>query len=437
VLLPVNTTATWLNATYAATRADVAAGIWILKMSVLALAATGLLLRRWRLPVADHLAWQEAPRSDARLLLLLSAVLLIGLALRLYRIDAELWLDEILWYALCAARIPAADQHIRQPESSATVFDSGPSVVSGRWWHGLVAAHSGSSLRRRKPCRRLVVRQAGDFEHRSDAGRVAARCLVSPRVVLAEREGYTLMLFLALLGTGVFLRMLEGGGPQPRLAWGYALAMSLATYTHLTAALIAVGHAFALLLTTRWNSPDARRRASWPAIALALSALLTVCFYAPMLPQVWRLVTTPTMEDMEVEWTGAGWMLSEGARVLAQGVPGGLVTVFGALAVLGVGVASYWRQSRAVTLLMYLPIGVTFVAIVAATQPLAAVLLLRGRVPGPGRAARRVRADEMADSLASGTHWRDGCRGDVRPQLDDGASSMAAEAAIPDRLRLR
>jgi hypothetical protein len=105
-------------------------------------------------------------------------------------------------------------------------------------------------------------------------------------------------------------------------------------------------------------------------MALVLSALLTVCFYAPMLPQVLREVTTPTMDGAEVEWTGAGWMLTEGVRVLARGIPGGIVTVFVAVAVLGVGLVSYWRQSRRTALLMFLPLVITFLTIVAARHNL-------------------------------------------------------------------
>jgi hypothetical protein len=127
-----------------------------------------------------------------------------------------------------------------------------------------------------------------------------------------------------------------------------------------------VGHAVALLLTTNWNSPSARLSARWPAIAIALSGLLTLTLYAPMLPQVWSKLTTPTMEGVEVEWTGIGWMASEAVRVLSQGIPGGVVTVVVGLSVIGAGLVSYWRQSRLTTLSMTLPILVTLVTIVAA-----------------------------------------------------------------------
>ena len=371
VLLPVNATATWLNATRAATRADVVTGVWILKLSALMLAATGLVLWRLRVTTEASPDRQEAPRIDARSLILLSAVLLIGLAVRLYRLDAELWLDEIYLRTLYAPLefrqlISTYDSQNHQPLYSILARISFLAAGGTDWSLRIPAVLFGvGSL--------AAVWWFGRRITSSTEAMLASLLLaVSYHSVWFSQNarGYTLMLFLAVLATGAFLRMLEGAGREPRLAWGYALAMSLATYTHLTASLIAVGHALTLLLTTSWMSPAARRRASWPVIALALSALLTVCFYAPMLPQVLRLVATPTMEGLEVEWTGARWMFSEGVRVLAQGVPGGLVTVFVALGVLVVGVASYWRQSRAVTLLMYLPVGITFVAVVAARHNL-------------------------------------------------------------------
>jgi len=130
-------------------------------------------------------------------------------------------------------------------------------------------------------------------------------------------------------------------------------------------ALIAVGHALTVLLVTRWNSRDSRTRALWCGIALSLSAVITLCLYAPLLPQVWVKVTAPTLAGVSVEWTGTGWMIAEAMRVLGEGVPGGMVAVIVALTALTVGVASYWRQSRTTTLLMFLPVVVTLVALVA------------------------------------------------------------------------
>jgi len=302
--------------------------------------------------------------------LLLVAILVVALGLRLYHLDTELWLDEIFLrtqYVPLGFRqlISTYDSQNHQPLYSllarVSFLAAGgvdwslriPAVLCGvaslaaLWWFGRRVTSLHETML-------AVLVLAFSYHH----------------VWFSQNaRGYTAILLLTLLTTGVFLRLCEGDG-RPRLAWTYGILMALATYTHLTAAFVAVGHALTLLLITRWPAPDARQRAKWPAIAIGLSAIITIPLYAPMLPQVWRQVTVPTMEGVAIEWTGAGWMLREGTRVLAQGVPGGLFTVATALVVLLVGIASYWRQSRLTTLLMFMPVAITFVAIVAARHNL-------------------------------------------------------------------
>ena len=366
VLLPVDVTARWFNATYNATHADLVAGVWILKLTLVALAAAGLTLRRWSMHQVEAPDRNNVRVTDATTFAVLAAVLVLALGLRVYRLDSELWLDEI------QLLIRYAPLDFRQLLST---YDS----QNHQPLYSMLArlaylAGGGSDWSVRVPAALAGVASLGAiwwFARRVTSTREA----MLGALILAvsyhhvwfsqNARGYTLMMFLTVLATGAFLRLIEGDGRPTRLVWAYAILMSLAVYTHLTAALIAVGHALTLLFVTRWNSRDSRSRASWSIVALALSALLTVCFYAPMLPQVWREITKPTMEGVAIEWTGAGWMLREALSVLGEGIPGGLVTVLGGLAVLGVGVASYWRQSRVAALLMFLPVAVTFAALVA------------------------------------------------------------------------
>jgi hypothetical protein len=100
-------------------------------------------------------------------------------------------------------------------------------------------------------------------------------------------------------------------------------------------------------------------------VALVSSALLTLLLYAPVLPQVVRVVLAPTMGGVEVEWTSGRWLIGEMLRVLSAGVPGGLASVAAAVAVLAIGVASYWRQSRVLALLCLCPVLVTAVTLLA------------------------------------------------------------------------
>lgn len=368
--LPVGATARWLDGTYLATAADLDAGVWIFKAALAALAVVALLVARVapRVPVAPE---PPPARADGRGLVLLGAVLVLGLALRVWRIDTELWLDEILmrvrYVPLGFNQLLATfDSQNHQPfytiMARATWL-----VMGGADWSVRVpaVAFGVASLWAVWAFARRVT---------SPAESVLAALLLSVsyhHVWFSQNaRGYTVMLALALPATGAFVRLAEGRGHSARLAWWYAGLMALATWTHLTAALIAVGHALALALTVPWTSSEGRRRATWPVIALGLSALLTICLYAPMLPQVIRDVTTPTMEGVSVEWTGTGWLFTEGLRVLASGIPGGLVTVAIAVVVLGIGVVSYWRQSRLLALAMFLPVVVTLVTVLAAQHNL-------------------------------------------------------------------
>lgn len=368
VLLPVDATAGWLKGAHTATPADLVAGVWILKISLVALAASALFVQRLPATVAQDPAVGNPDGGNTKLVL--ATILVVALGLRLFRLDTELWLDEIilrLRYAPLEFRqlISTYDNQNHQPLYSllarlSFVAAGGtdwsirvPAVVGGvaslaaLWWFARRVTSQNEALL-------AVLVLAFSYHH----------------VWFSQNaRGYTVIMLLTLVTTGVFLRLCEGDGRR-RLAWTYGILIALATYTHLTAAFVAVGHAVTLLLVTGWKTRDARQRAMWPAVAIGLGAVITVVLYAPMLPQVWRQVTVPTMEDVAIEWTGAGWMLREGARVLAQGIPGGLITVAAAVAVLLVGIASYWRQSRLTTLLMYMPVAITFVAIVAARHNL-------------------------------------------------------------------
>lgn len=367
ILLPAGTAASWLHPTYTATHADLVTGAWILKASVAALALAALALRTWAPGSPSTAGGDDAGgRVGVRGLPVLAMILALGLALRLYRLDTELWLDEV---QMVVRYVPL---EFRQLVSTYDSQNHQPlyTILARLSW----LAAGGADWAVRVPA--VLFGVASLAAAWSFARRVASTTEATLAALLLavsyhhtwfsqNARGYTAMLCLALAATTLFLRLCGGTDRPSRLAWGYAVLMALATYTHLTAALIAVGHAGALLMATRWNSRDARGLAAWPAIALVLSAILTICLYAPMLPQVVREVTTPTMEGIEVEWTGAGWMVAEGMRVLSQGVPGGLVAVGIALAVLAVGLVSYWRQSRLAALLMFLPVVVTLAAIIA------------------------------------------------------------------------
>ena len=364
VLLPADATARWMHATYTATHQQVLAGILILKVSAVVLALMALAISRLGLPIAP--ATSSPVVTDPRASRVVGVLLLLALALRLYRLDTELWLDELL------LRVRYAPLDVRQLLSTYDSQNHQPlySILA----HFLLPPTGGADWPVRVPAVLFGVASIWALWWFGRRATTTSETVLGVFLLTVSyhhvwfsqnARGYTAMMFLIIVATGLFRDLLDGNANPRRLAWGYAVCVALATYTHLTVALIAVGHALTVLLVTRWRSPDSRTRALWCGIALSLSAVITLCLYAPLLPQVWLRLSAPTMAGVSVEWTGAGWMVGEALRVLGEGVPGGLATILVALSALTIGVASYWRQSRTTALLMFLPVVVTLVALVA------------------------------------------------------------------------
>jgi len=170
-----------------------------------------------------------------------------------------------------------------------------------------------------------------------------------------DARGYTSLLFFVLVGSGLFLELLRGSIPSRfMLTLGYAVAMALAVYTHLTALAVLAAHAVIWAgLSLRRGENYSGRAAS---LALAIAGLLTILLYLPVLPQVHETLSRPGVPIRgTVKWQNPAWFLSEAVVGLARGFPGGVLgSVMGSL-ILVVGGVSYARQSRVVISLLLLP----------------------------------------------------------------------------------
>lgn len=368
-LLPAASAARWLGGAHGASLLEIENGVWILKGMLAVIAAavllTGRVTRLATLPLAPNHA--EVARSPSGGLLL-GAILLVAVTLRVQQLGAELWFDEIdtlaRYVSLDLPQILSTyDSKNHHPLY--TLLSRGAFVIGGGtdWWIRIPAVVFGvASLW-------ATFRFAGRVTSGAEALLATLILSVSYHHVWFSQNarGYTAMLFLTLVATGVFVRLTEGGVSRPtRLAWAYGALMGLASYTHLTAALVAVGHALTLLVGTPWRRSRLRSpEVLWPAAGIALSALITLALYSVVLPQAARVLQQPTMGGVQVEWTSVGWMVRETLRVLGQGIPGGLFTLAVALTVLVVGGASYWRQSRMLLLAMMLPVAVTATTMIA------------------------------------------------------------------------
>lgn len=365
MILPPGVTASYLHGTYTATLGSVSLGLWILKFALVVVGLAGMLLPR--LPGAGSGSVLALPDGfTTSQWLALAGITTLALALRTIRLDTEPWLDEIemlVRYVPLDLRqlISTYDSQNHHPLYTIAAHFTWLASGGADWGIRVPAVVAGTAAV--FALGRFGQRVTGPVESLLGALVLA----VSYHAVWFSQNarGYTTILLLTILATGVFLRLLAGEGPRVRLAWAYGILIALATYTHLTAALVAVGHAMVVLVTVSWRSRTGRQAGQWALIAIALGGLLTICLYAPMLPQLVHQLIAPSPTPVEVEWTSPVWMLREGARALAGGIPGGLPAALVAVTVLGFGIASLWRRSRQAALAMFLPVLVTAGAVMA------------------------------------------------------------------------
>jgi 4-amino-4-deoxy-L-arabinose transferase-like glycosyltransferase len=234
----------------------------------------------------------EPPRSGEWRFV--AVVCVLGLLLRCFELDAQLWYDEIVTLVRFV-RLPASEllttyttlnNHVLYSlEAKAAISLFGEHA----WTLRLPAALFGvGSI----AVAYALARQALGIRE----ARLATLLLaVSYHHVWFSQSarGYTELLFFSLLGTLVFLRAAGQPGFRPWIV--YALAIAAAGYTHLTAALFFASHAIVYLglvcLRRRRGRGAANATAdlgaSWrPLQGMALGAALTALLYVPIVPQM-------------------------------------------------------------------------------------------------------------------------------------------------------
>ena len=320
-----------------------------------------------------------------------------GAALRLHGIGTSLWYDEIVTL-LESVRAPlvdivtsfAGDNH--HPLYSVlahvavTVFGEEP------WALRLPAALFGAAT---LP---LLYRLGREVTTPVESVGAALILMVSYHHVWFSQNarGYTAVLFFVVLSTYALLRWLDGGGR--RFGVLFVAATALGAYAHMTTVLVAVGQAAALAIAWLAGDRSAARRPPWLQAAALFTgaALLTVCFYAPMLLDVGAVMASGASsggEQASLVWT-IGAVLE------------GLQVGFGTLWVIGLGgmvfgagVVAYLRQRPLVALLFVLPVVVTAAAAVILGRPVrprflffsagfALLFVVRGAAVTAGIAAR-------------------------------------------------
>jgi mannosyltransferase len=316
------------------------------------------------------------------------AILALALVLRLVKLDAELWYDEILTL-VNFVRLPfgelvttytSLNNHMLYSIEAKTViglFGEHP------WTLRLPAALFGVASV--WAAYRLAREAVGPWEARLGALLLA----VSYHHVWFSQNarGYTGLLFFSLLGTLYFVRAARE--PSQRLWVLYGVTIAFAGYTHLTAALFFASHALvwgALLFGRRFLS--ARAAAAWapyagaagkgPLVGFGLGAGLTALLYLPVVPSMvgaFRKVTgsetvhaaaVTVAKPADGEWKNPLWTVLEIVRGFGELGPVLAVAVPVALALLGVGAVSLFRKNRLLAAVYVVNVPFTMLVLVAA-----------------------------------------------------------------------
>jgi len=356
VATPPAATVRWLTGEPLASP-EVAAGIWAWKVLLLLHGAVLVVVAMFEWNVSEPDAGLVRPRTISRFrgqYGVLALILVGAAALRLWSLGAGLWFDEILTLV----------NYVRHPVGYIlTTFDSqNQHPLYSLLARASVVGFGESAATLRLPA--AVFGVAGVWalfwfaRHVTNVWEAvlsAALLACSYHHVWFSQNarGYTSLMFWTLVSTGLFLRMLEGAAPRKwGLPFGYGAAVALGTYTHVTGALVAVGHAVV------WGVAALRSRSRigsgvlWRPIAgVLLAGSLTLLLYAPVWPQLAGTLAGPSVGAPQTDWQRPAWMIAETVRGLSRGVPGGVGGVVVGIVILIVGLWSYARERLEVTLL--------------------------------------------------------------------------------------
>ena len=314
-------------------------------------------------------AGASAPLRFERILLVL--ILVLGAALRLTGLGAGLWYDEIATLV----------RYVRLPLGEiVTKFDTqNQHMLYSVLAHGTVRLFGESAWALRLPAAAFGVASLWavwwlgvQMTARREALLAAALLAVSYHHVWFSQDarGYSMLLFWSLVGTGLFLRLLERAEPGRGLVAAYALVMALACWTQVAGAFVVAGHGL-VWLTVAAVARRMPKGAAWsPLAAMALAGALSVLLYAPVLPAMTHTLAGPKATGGAAEWKSPLWFAAEAARGLARGAPGGWAGLIAGVAVVLAGVTSFWQRSRTVALLLVLPGVVTGAAVLATAHNL-------------------------------------------------------------------
>lgn len=312
----------------------------------------------------------------------MGAILLVAILLRVIKLDAGLWYDEIdtlvhftrLPIGKLLTTYPSLNHHVLYSlEAKAAIALFGESAwalrlpaaifgVAGVWALWLLARQFLSPWGARLSALLLAV----SYHH----------------VWFSQNaRGYTELQFLSLIATYLFIR--GGNASSWRLWLGYGAVSALALYTHLSAAfflaahgILYVGLATRRIIMTRWGKESSPKSFShlstwWPLVGLAFAGVLAILLYAPLLPdmiETFAAVRAPQTGAAAVataEWKSPVWAILEVGRSLTYLGPFMDVGVAAAVIIVIVGMAGLYRKQPIVSAIPLIHVPLTLIALVA------------------------------------------------------------------------
>ena len=239
-------------------------------------------------PVFRDPVFRDLSARDAGLL---AATCLLALVLRLWKLDASLWYDEVLTLTQFV-RLPVQDIVTSYSTLNNHVFFSLQA-------HAAVALFGESAWALRLPAVLLgvatvpvlfaLVRRIGAPLPWAQVSALLLATNYHHIWFSQNARGYTGLIFWCLLATIAFVAGSRRSAPAPWI-W-FSLAAALALYTHLSAAfyLLSLGLIYAAMLPGALRGAGGRTpgfASGWPLVAIPLTLVLVVALYAPMIPQM-------------------------------------------------------------------------------------------------------------------------------------------------------
>ena len=295
----------------------------------------------------------SGPRTNWQTWFGLIVLSLIALGLRLWRLNTDLWFDELLTLlnyvrlpvGYIVSRLPDQNNHIvfsLLSHASVSVFGESawavrlPSVLFGvmsLWALFLLG-------------RRLLETR--------EAFLTAALATFSYHHIWFSQNarGYMALLFFSVLATWIWVEALR------RNSWGWWIAYSLAVaggmWSHLTMVFVVAAHAVVYFITLirSLTGKEPKSVGFRPLVSLCLGATITLQLYALALPEFLQVGMHEV--SLESEWTNPWWVVTETWRNLKIGFSG-MVILSGGAAMLGIGWLSMLRRDWRSGLLMVLP----------------------------------------------------------------------------------